>query len=721
MKHLGSVLSTQQEFDVMAGSPTALKIFVPGVGQHENIGDIILRRQLLDRLRQLGDLHVYAGSSTDGYDEGLGLRPSDTVYRSFGRWYRRALVESVSGRATYVFKPGEIQLTLIGMKEHISMLPVVLAARLRGKAVVRLGVGSRNFSPLPRLLVRPSIAASNLTLWRDEGTSRYMRGGSMPDLAFNEGSPVPAMPSSGGRGLLVVSMRADRAPTPPNWYAAVNQTADRLGLKVLAVSQVLRDNPKTLELAQHLGAEAVTWSGERHGDQEAYLRSIYRETRLVVSDRLHVLVAGLTEGAVPAALLTDDSDKIERHFAAAGIHDVALRLHPEAAPEVASDWLTHVAGRRAELLTQLEVARRQIDDAFAQVSKLYHKKLPLVERDRVYQVGRRGDVAGGMTQVVNEYLSWDFECYEQGFIASRGTGSPIQGATLALSAAYRILTLRAAHRVVLVVHLSQRGSFVREGALLALGKLRGATVVAQIHGSSFPSFSRRRSGLVKLVLSLAHGIHVLSEETRKAVVAVAPAALVGYIPNAVSDGRPRNKRPLVVFGGSVARRKGVDTLLAAWGLAQPPAEWVLVVAGPITDPTLLPADLPPRVEFRGAVPHSELMELLESSQIAVLPSRNEAMPMFLIEAMARSNAVISTRVGGIPSLVGTESGTLLAPGEPQALAAAISEYILDDERRRAAQSAARARYLSTYSADVIRPQLETFWKTAQHKARKRNT
>ena len=55
------------------------QIFAVGRGQYENIGDIILRRPLLDWAREAGDLHVYVGASPEGYDEGLGLQPGDTV------------------------------------------------------------------------------------------------------------------------------------------------------------------------------------------------------------------------------------------------------------------------------------------------------------------------------------------------------------------------------------------------------------------------------------------------------------------------------------------------------------------------------------------------------------------------------------------------------------------------------------------------------------------
>lgn len=299
-------------------------IFLPGIGQFDNIGDIILRRQLVEWLIPLGRLHVFVGQSPEGFAEALGLRDTDVVYRSFSAWYRAALREALRGDAAYAFKAGEIQLTVVGMKEHVSVLPLLLALKARGGSVVRVGSGSRNFARLPRLLIQPSILLSDLTVWRDARTAGYLgRGGVMPDLAFGEGLPTTEL-SAEGRDTLVVSMRSDRAFPNAAWIEAVKRYAADNGLRILAVTQVLRDRDRSRELAAALGAELMDWDGTDHGGQEERLREAYRRTALVVSDRLHVLITATTEGALPLALLVDTSDKIARHFDAAGISGVGV-------------------------------------------------------------------------------------------------------------------------------------------------------------------------------------------------------------------------------------------------------------------------------------------------------------------------------------------------------------------------------------------------------------
>ena len=335
------------------------EIFVPARGQYDNIGDILLRRQLLDWLRDSGPLHVYVGASPHGYDDGLRLRPEDVRYRSFRSWYLAALRSSARGTGSYVFKPGEIQLTLLGMKEHLSMLPVIALARARRGAVARVGVGSRNFAPLPRALIWPSIALSSVSLWRDAATAEYLGHGEvMPDLAFGDGDGESA--PAGRRDLLAVSMRSDRPYPSKAWLEAVRSLADRRGLDIVAVTQVLRDDEKSARLAADLGGTAVRWNGTAHHEHEERLRAVYRRAALTVSDRLHVLVAALTEGAVPAALLVDSSDKIARHFAAAGIHDISVPSAGLDAEDIVRR-LDDLLGRRAPILAQLSRARAELE------------------------------------------------------------------------------------------------------------------------------------------------------------------------------------------------------------------------------------------------------------------------------------------------------------------------------------------------------------------------
>lgn len=343
------------------------KVFAVGRGQFDNIGDIVLRRQLLDWVRPTGELHVYVGNSPAGYDEGLRLAPGDHVYRSLRSWYRAALAAALRGGAAYVFKPGEIQLTLVGMKEHISTLPLLMALRLRRGAAVRAGVGTRNYARVPRALMLPSVLLSDVTLWRDDATGQYMRRGEvMPDLAFGEGADDDTVASfrepAPERDVLVVSMRGDADRPYPSraWIEAVRGFAESNGWSIRVVTQVRIDDERTGRLADDLGGEALRWPRETgHDLQERRLRETYRRSAMVVSDRLHVVIAAFTEGAVPVGSPVGASDKVDRHLRTIGVEDATVDAGSDDGDDIRRR-LTALADRRTELFDHLVDARSRL-------------------------------------------------------------------------------------------------------------------------------------------------------------------------------------------------------------------------------------------------------------------------------------------------------------------------------------------------------------------------
>lgn len=87
---------------------------------------------------------------------------------------------------------------------------------------------------------------------------------------------------------------------------------------------------------------------------------------------------------------------------------------------------------------------------------------------------------------------------------------------------------------------------------------------------------------------------------------------------------------------------------------------------------------------------SDIPELMAAMDIFVLPSLGEGISNTILEAMATGLPVIATRVGGNPELVQEGvTGRLVPPADPDELAQALLEYVLDADRRHAHGRAAR--------------------------------
>lgn len=82
-----------------------------------------------------------------------------------------------------------------------------------------------------------------------------------------------------------------------------------------------------------------------------------------------------------------------------------------------------------------------------------------------------------------------------------------------------------------------------------------------------------------------------------------------------------------------------------------------------------------RVEFLGARPNQEMPELLREADLAVIPSLMEATSIAALEAMSCGLPVAASRVGGLPEIIDSSVGTLFAPADPEALAAAVGELL----------------------------------------------
>ena len=77
----------------------------------------------------------------------------------------------------------------------------------------------------------------------------------------------------------------------------------------------------------------------------------------------------------------------------------------------------------------------------------------------------------------------------------------------------------------------------------------------------------------------------------------------------------------------------------------------------------------------GWQPPSEVGELISAGDLLCLPSHMEGVPNAALEAFACGLPVVATRVGGLPEVVTAETGILVEPHQPPALATALQDAL----------------------------------------------
>jgi len=130
----------------------------------------------------------------------------------------------------------------------------------------------------------------------------------------------------------------------------------------------------------------------------------------------------------------------------------------------------------------------------------------------------------------------------------------------------------------------------------------------------------------------------------------------------------------------------------------------LVVVGKPRDRSKIPAlierlGLGDAVQFVSGVTTERIVELYAETEVACVPSLYEGFSLPAVEAMACGVPLVATTGGAVPEVVGRdgETGLLVPPGDPSALATGILRALGDPELRARIGAAGRERALSMFT------------------------
>jgi glycosyltransferase involved in cell wall biosynthesis len=162
---------------------------------------------------------------------------------------------------------------------------------------------------------------------------------------------------------------------------------------------------------------------------------------------------------------------------------------------------------------------------------------------------------------------------------------------------------------------------------------------------------------------------------------------------------------LVIFVGRLAPEKRVDLLAGIWGSVRetvPRAR--LLILGSGTEEAELKQRAGHGILFLGS--QADVRPYLQASDLFVLPSDAEGLSLALLEALACGLPVIATSVGGNPEVIRhRETGWLIPPNDPSALAEAIVTLLEDEKLQSKLRENARTHAVRNFSLVMMADRL----------------
>lgn len=352
----------------------------------------------------------------------------------------------------------------------------------------------------------------------------------------------------------------------------------------------------------------------------------------------------------------------------------------------------------------------------------------------IYVVSPSGAVGGGMGRVKDYILqSGGDRAGRYRFEAlvtrdARGVGFSL---VLMLLAVLKIWGAALTGRLALVhVNFGDRGSALRKAVIVLAARLVGANTVLHLHTGALAAVHARSGGVIRFLMRLpfraASSIIVLGRLWRDWLVE--DLGIDGGKIDVVYNGVPiepvardfeaRAEAPRkVLFLGLLHEQKGVSDLLAALALLKPEMpEWQAVIAGNgdigFYEARAKALGLAAEVSFPGWVDQESVRAHLRSSDVLVLPSYNEALPLVILEALGAGTPVISTPAGALPEVLSDgETVLFVEAGDPAGLAAALKTVLGDAALRQKLAEAGQAVFRARFSLPVFIESLFTIYRT----------
>ena len=288
--------------------------------------------------------------------------------------------------------------------------------------------------------------------------------------------------------------------------------------------------------------------------------------------------------------------------------------------------------------------------------------------------------------------------------------------------------LKRAEIKVLHIHSSKQGSFYRKLLIAITAKfIFRKRIIYHIHTGNFKRFYDNSNAMCKRIIASSLRLNDLtltvSDSWKHYFESIFHLKNVYKLNNLVVAPSLTNRPAYIgpdrcinfLFLGLIEHNKGIFDLLQVLQNNKEAltGKCKLFIGGngkiDLLNDTIREAGLADLVEYKGWVSGDEKGKLLQYTDVFILPSYFEGVPMAILEAMSYGKPVIATTAGGIPEIVKDFSnGLLISPGDHKALLNALLYYINSPENIQH-QGKKSLEFIKEHYPDIIMPRLEGFY------------
>jgi glycosyltransferase involved in cell wall biosynthesis len=315
-------------------------------------------------------------------------------------------------------------------------------------------------------------------------------------------------------------------------------------------------------------------------------------------------------------------------------------------------------------------------------------------------------------------------------LVTRGPGGLVEAPfTFARALAALYGARRRGEIDLLHINLAAGGSAYRKAILGRAARSLGIPYVVHLHGSRFhqfwPAASDYWGRAVDRFFRDSAEVLVLGQFWENLIASRLPdvKGRITILPNATAPAPPAAGNGeadgcvRISFLGEVGTRKGTPQLVEALSRLAARNDWRATIAGngDLEQTRVRAQDLgiAGRLDIPGWLDAAGVNNVLSKTDIFVLPSFAENLPMSILEAFARGIAVIVTPVGAVPEVVDHErNGLIVKTGDVGELAAALERLISEAALRQRLGANARQDHARRFEIGGYLTEMAQIWRRA---------